>query len=121
MVAGAGQLPRQLAQGRALYADCAMLNLGLGVQPVRRNILHHEVFHALQCFAIDWWRKRGTMMRVFRMPTAKRAAKPAAPMTFMVSVFVFGFVSDSLLIGSRWFVAAVMRVAMTHFWYGRFV
>ena len=77
-----------------------MLDLGLGAQPVRRNILHHEVFHALQYFTIDWWRKHGTMMRVFRMPTAKRAVKPAVPMTFMVLVFVFGFVSDSLPLAS---------------------
>ena len=80
-----------------------------------------NVFHALQYFAIVWWREQGTMMRVFWLPTAKRAAKPAALMIFLFSVFAFGFVADSLPIGSQWFVAAVMCVAIMHFWYDSFV
>ncbi len=80
-----------------------------------------NVFHALQYFAIVWWREQATMVRVFRLPSARRLAKPAALTIFLVSVFTYGFVVDSLAIYNQWFLAAAMCVAIMHFWYDGFV
>ena len=80
-----------------------------------------NVFHALQYFAIVWWREQGTMMRVFRLPEAKRLAKPAALTIFLISVFAYGFVADTLPIYDQWFVAGVMCIAIMHFWSDSFV
>jgi hypothetical protein len=106
----------------ALYASTALCSVwAWGFNPFGEAFVIMNVFHALQYFAIVWWREQGTMMRVFRLPTAKRAAKPAALMIFLISVFAYGFVADTLPIHSQWFVAAVMCVAIMHFWYDSFV
>ena len=106
----------------ALYASTALCSIwAWGFNPFGEAFFIMNVFHALQYFAIVWWREQGTMMRVFRLPKAKRAAKPAALMIFLISVFAYGFVADTLPIHNQWFVAAVMCVAIMHFWYDSFV
>lgn len=100
----------------SLYASTALCSIwAWGFNPFGEAFFIMNVFHALQYFAIVWWREQGNMMRVFRLPKTKPAAKPAALMIFLVSVFAYGFVADSLPIYNRWFVAGVMCVAIMHF------
>ncbi|MBT5037356.1 MAG: hypothetical protein HOM52_02495 [Rhodospirillaceae bacterium] len=113
---------RMSRQKAALYASTALCSIwAWGFNPFGEAFFIMNVFHALQYFAIVWWRERGTMIRAFRLSEAKRAAKPAALVIFLISVFAFGFVADSLLIRNQWFVAGVMCVAIMHFWYDGFV
>ena len=106
----------------ALYASTALCSIwAWGFNPYGEAFFIMNFFHALQYFAIVWWREQGTMMRVFRLPEAKRVAKPAALTIFLGSVFAYGFIADSLPIGNNWFFAAVMCVSIMHFWYDSFV
>ena len=106
----------------ALYASTALCSIwAWGFNPYGEAFIIMNFFHALQYFAIVWWREQGTMKRVFRLPEAKRAAKPAALAIFLGSVFAYGFIADSLPIHDQWFVAGVMCVAIMHFWYDGFV
>ena len=106
----------------ALYASTALCSIwAWGFNPYGEAFFIMNFFHALQYFAIVWWREQGTMKRVFRLPEAKRAAKPAALAIFLGSVFAYGFIADSLPIHDQWFVAGVMCVAIMHFWYDGFV
>jgi len=106
----------------ALYASTALCSIwAWGFNAFGEAFFIMNLFHALQYFAIVWWREQGTMLRAFRLSTVKRAAKPVALTIFLVSVFSYGFMADSLLIRDQWFIAGVMCVAIMHFWYDSFV
>ena len=106
----------------ALYVSTAVCAVwAWGFNPFGEAFFIMNVFHALQYFAIVWWREQGTMVRAFGLRDAARTAKPVALTIFLVSVFAYGFIADSLPIDNQWFIAGVLTVAIMHFWYDGFV
>ena len=106
----------------ALYSSTALCSIwAWGFNPFGEAFFIMNVFHALQYFAIVWWREQGTMRRVFHLPEASAMAKPLALLIFLSSVFAYGFIVGALPIYNQWFIAGALTVSIMHFWYDGFV
>jgi hypothetical protein len=79
-----------------------------------------NLFHALQYFALVWWREQDTMNRVFRTERLRRS-KPWCFVLFVAVGLSYGTLIE--LVPSEWPLIYPLSivVSLMHFWYDGFV
>jgi hypothetical protein len=91
-----------------------------GVNPWGQAFFIMNLFHAVQYLALVWWSEGRGLRRLLRLDRA-RMGRGAAVVAFLVPLYAYGLVAESVTDDARVLWSLTQVVALMHFFYDGFI